>query len=84
MKGTNSDVWAQYYLDGLIGVCKSFFQNDQSLWTSSVSENGTISYIEPTDIINSMCLNNCSNNGECLSGKFNSMIKLDQFLFECF
>ena len=60
-----TDIWPKFYLDSVQSQCKFILINDQSLQHSQIV-NGTIVYSLPTDIISSMCLNNCSNtNGVC-------------------
>lgn len=52
-------------MNSVKGQCKFILLNDQSLQENTIV-NGQTVYSLPTDIISSMCLNNCSNtNGKC-------------------
>jgi len=63
---TGIDIWPAKYLESQKSKCKFVIVNDQSFQLST-SVNGQIVYTIPDDIISSLCLNNCSQHGQCSS-----------------
>ena len=66
-KSTKIDKWAHLYLTSRKGWCQNVLINDGAVYDTAV-ENGTVVYVKKYDLLNTLCLNNCSSHGQCIDG----------------
>ena len=66
-KSTKIDKWANFYLTSRKGWCQNVLINDGAVYDTAV-ENGTVVYVKKYDLLNTLCLNNCSSHGQCIDG----------------
>lgn len=66
---TGDTAWAESALEDIKSCCAKEIQQNISTWEVNESETGEIVYVVPPEIEESLCINDCSGNGECVEGE---------------
>jgi hypothetical protein len=61
---TGSTSWVEAVISTIQEKCRTEIENDENQW---VDTNGTPSL--PANVVNNVCLNDCSGQGSCTDGK---------------
>ena len=61
---TDSTSWVEAVISTIQEKCRTEVQNDESRWMDT---NGTLSL--PANVVDNVCLNDCSGQGSCTDGK---------------
>lgn len=68
VQGTEIDIWPRFYLHSNLGWCKFVLETDETFFIDVIID-GVLHRGPDLNLIEQMCLNNCSNNGVCAGGR---------------